>query len=77
MDKSEFDLSIVPIIDLFENADIDDICKHPVTEFVTLNNPEIRDCDIAWAKIISPNAWEDLLNEAKRYLQLLATERES
>lgn len=77
MDKSEFDLSIVPIIDLFENSDIDEICKHPVTEFITLNNPEIRECDIAWAKIIYPNAWEDLLNESKRYLQLLAVERES
>ncbi|MBD5199954.1 MAG: BpuSI family type II restriction endonuclease [Bacteroidales bacterium] len=77
MDKSEFDLSIVPIIDLFDNSDVDEICKHPVTEFITLNNPEIRNCDKAWAKIISPNAWEDLLNEAKRYLQLLAIERES
>lgn len=76
MDKSEFDHSIVPIFEMFDNSDIDEICEHPVTEFVTLNDPKIRDCDIAWAKIISPNAWEDLLNEAKRYLHLLATERE-
>lgn len=77
MDKSEFNLSIVPIFELFDCSDIDEICKHPVTEFLTLNNPQIRDCDIAWAKIISPHAWKDLLNEAKRYLHLLATERES
>ena len=77
MDKSEFDLSIVPIIELFDESDIEEICKHQVPEFVTLNNPEIRECDIAWAKIISPNSWEDLLNETKRYLQLLAAERES
>jgi hypothetical protein len=77
MDASEFDNTLVPDFSLFSNEEIDDICNCPVSEFVTLNSPSIRDCDKVWAKIISPDNWEEILNEASRYLGLIATERES
>ena len=77
MDAAEFDSTFVPEYSLFSKDEIDTICNCRVDSFITLNDPVIRECDRVWAKIISPDDWENTLNETARYLSMLATDREA
>lgn len=77
MDAAEFASTFVPNYAEFSEREIDTICNCRVNSFITLNNPSIRESDKVWAKIISPSKWQETLNEASRYLGLLATDRES
>lgn len=77
MDKAELGNSIIPIIEQFTEYEADTILCTPVSGFLTLNDPAIREIDIAWAKIIDPCNWDTILNEARRYLMLKAMDRES
>lgn len=77
MDAAEFDSTFVPDYSLFTDSEIQQICNCRVDSFITLNNPAPRECDMIWAKIISPADWEYVLNEAVRYLGMLAIDRES
>lgn len=77
MDAAEFASTFVPNYAEFSESEIETIYNCSVDSFITLNNPSIRECDKVWAKIISPNNWEETLNETSRYLGLLATDRES
>lgn len=77
MDIAEFASTFVPNFAEFNSSEIEAICNCQVESFITLNTPSPRSCDIVWAKVLSPSNWEEILNEAIRYLGLLATDRES
>lgn len=77
MDAAEFDSTFVPDYSLFSENEISLISNCSVDSFITLNYPVIRDCDKVWAKIISPDDWENILSETVRYLGILATDREA
>lgn len=77
MDAAEFASTFVPNYAEFSEHEIYTICNCRVNSFITLNNPSIRESDKVWAKIISPSKWQETLDEASRFLGLLATDRES
>lgn len=77
MDAAEFASTYVPNFSDFSETEIESICNCQIDSFITLNNPSIRSCDVVWAKVLSHSNWEEILNEAVRYLSLLATDRES
>lgn len=70
--------TFVPNLSALNEEDISDILNTEILEFYDLNNPAIRDIDKVWAKVIVGNEnIDDLLNEALRYLTVLANNREN
>jgi type I restriction-modification system DNA methylase subunit len=70
--------TFVPKISSMSPVDIERICNTEITDFYDLKNPSIRRIDIEWAKVITQNEdVEGLLDEAIRYLTILAKNRES
>ena len=77
MDKSEINNSLVPDITKFSDEEIKSIVDVPVSEFVILSEPVVRECDLAWAKLINPEKPEEVCQEAARLLEIMASQRES
>ena len=70
--------TFVPLMNALSQDDIDLIVNTPINDFYDLRNPEVREIDRVWARIMTRNEEvEDLLNEALRYLTILANNRES
>lgn len=70
--------TFVPLMNALSQDDIDLIVNTPINDFYDLRNPEVREIDRVWARIMTRNEEvEDLLNEALRYLTILANNREA
>lgn len=70
--------TFVPLMNALSPDDIDMVMNTPINDFYDLRNPEIREIDKVWARIMTQNEdVEDLLNEALRYLTILANNREA
>ena len=68
----------VPKISLMSEKDIELILNTEVSDFYDLKRPDIREIDKAWAKVMIQNDdVEALLDNALRYLTILAKNRES
>ena len=68
----------VPKVSLMSPNDIELILNTKVSDFYDLKKPEIREIDRAWAKVMIQNDdTETLLDNALRYLTILAKNRES
>lgn len=68
----------VPVFSRLTKNDIDIINTVEITDFYDLKSPSIREIDRAWAKVITGNENVDnLLDDAIRYLTVLAKNREN
>lgn len=68
----------VPMVSLMSEKDIELILNTKITDFYNLKRPCIREIDKVWAKVMIQNDdVEVLLDNALRYLTILAKNRES
>ena len=77
MDGAEIGNSVFPVYDLFSEDEIDSIISVPVDSFISLRDPQFRECDFAWAKLLCPDNPRTLLTNFQRYLIFLSSDRES
>lgn len=68
----------VPKVSLISPNDIEKILNTEISDFYDMQNPKIREIDKVWAKVMIQNEnIDNLLNEAIRYLTVLAKNREN
>lgn len=76
IEAENIDRTFVPNIDKLSKEDKDLLLSTTVSEFFDLKKTKIRDIDRAWAKVIAPGKESDLLEEALRYITMMAVSRE-
>lgn len=76
MEKKDYDSLHVPIISQLKEDQRKRIISTPVTEFVNLRTPEIREVDRVWAEILFGEKSEEFLSEAVTLVSILVADRE-
>ncbi len=66
----------VPVTELFTEEQVQRIISTPITEFINLHSPEVRDVDRVWAEILFGENAEEYLEEATSLIPILVTDRE-
>lgn len=70
--------TFVPMVSLMSEEDIEQILNTEIIDFYDLKRPNIREIDKIWAKVIIQNDdIEGILDNALRYLTIMAKNRES
>lgn len=70
--------TFVPMVSLMSEEDIEQILNTEIIDFYDLKKPNIREIDKIWAKVIIQNDdIEGILDNALRYLTIMAKNRES
>lgn len=78
LEKENILRTYVPKIKNLTDEDIESIMTTDIIDFYDLKNPQIRNIDKVWAKIITRNEDpEEYIESAQRYLTILAKNRES
>ena len=77
MERHDIEPTLIPIPDLITDEQYDEITRIvPSIEFVDLYNPEIREIDELWAKILFPTNYTEVLNETKKQLKFIVNRRD-
>lgn len=66
----------VPVTERFTENQITRIISTPITKFIDLRAPEVRDIDRVWAEILFGNDAEDYLEEVISLIPILVADRE-
>lgn len=66
----------VPLTERFTEEQIQRIISTPISEFINLRSPEVRNVDRVWAEILFGENAEDYLEEAASLIPILVADRE-
>ena len=76
LEKIDFDSLHVPVTSQLTEEEIQRIMKTPITEFVNLRSPQVRDIDRVWAEILFGENADELIEEALTLVPILVADRE-
>lgn len=76
LEQHDYEPLHVPITERFTEEQILRIVETPITEFINLRSPEVRNVDMVWAEILFGENAEDYLEEATSLIPILVADRE-
>ena len=76
LEQRDYEPLHVPVTERFNEEQVQRIISTPVTKFINLRSPEIRDVDRVWAEILFGDNAEDYLEEATSLIPILVADRE-
>lgn len=76
LEKEDYEPLHVPITSLFSEDEIQRIIMTPISKFVNLRSPQIREVDKVWAEILFGGNAEELIEEAMTLVPILVADRE-
>ncbi len=76
LEKEDYEPLHVPVTSQLTEEEIQRIISTPITEFVNLHSPQVRDIDRVWAEILFGENADALINEAVTLVPILVADRE-
>lgn len=76
LEQRDYEPLHVPVTERFTEEQVQRIISTPITEFINLRSPEVRDVDRVWAEILFGENSEEYLEEATSLIPILVADRE-
>lgn len=76
LEKEDYEPLHVPITSELSEEDKERIVSTPISEFINLRSPQVRDVDKVWAEILFGENAEELIEEALTLVPILVADRE-
>ena len=76
LEQRDYEPLHVPMTERFTEEQIQRIVSTPISEFINLRSPEVRNVDRVWAEILFGENAEDYLEEAASLIPILVADRE-
>ena len=76
LEKEDYEPLHVPITEQLTEAEKLRIISTPISEFINLRSPQVREVDRVWAEILSEENADELIEEALTLVPILVADRE-
>ena len=76
MEEKDYETLHVPVTLELSEEEKKRITSTPISEFINLRSPQVRDVDRVWAQILFGENAEEFIEKAKELIPILVADRE-
>ena len=76
MEEKDFNPLHVPVTSELSEDEMQRIISTPISEFINLRSPQVRDVDRVWAEILFGENAEELIEQTLTLIPILVADRE-